>query len=133
MLDIRAGLTNRMANSNTLLPDEERRSASSLLSALEPFRDIRSDMPLQYVTTLLLVATGEGKSVNEYARRAGVSKSVMSRHILDLSIRLRSGEDGLGLLVSKPSPESLRQHEVYLTPRGRALLFRVLRSWRLGQ
>jgi hypothetical protein len=35
----------------------------------------RHDMPLQYVTTFLLVVTDEGKSVNDYAERAGVSKS----------------------------------------------------------
>lgn len=137
MMDMNLGLrqnVNMTAGrlTRTPLPDDERRAASCLLAALDPFREIRGDMPLQYVTTLLLVAANEGLSNQEYSRQAGVSKSVMSRHILDLSIRQRSGGDGLGLLMTRLSPMELRRHEVYLTPRGKAMVHRILRAWRLG-
>jgi hypothetical protein len=48
--------------------------------------------------TFLVVVLDEGKSVQEYADAAGVSKSVMSRHILDLGDRTRYMEVGLGLM-----------------------------------
>ena len=48
-------------------------------------------MPVQYITSFLLVATDEGLTVTDYAKKAGVSKSVMSRHLLDIGGRSRCG------------------------------------------
>jgi hypothetical protein len=48
---------------------------------------------------------------------AGVSKSV--RHVLDLGDRTRYMEEGLGLLYSRPNPNELRKHEVWLAPTGK--------------
>lgn len=115
------------------LPDDERAAANSLLSAVVAFTEVRGKMPLQYLATFLLVAIREGQSVNDYARQAGVHKNVMSRQIIDLSVKSRHQEtpNGLGLLTSQPSSESLRQHEVYLTPKGRSLMQKILRAWQL--
>jgi DNA-binding MarR family transcriptional regulator len=74
----------------------------------------------------------EGKSVQDYADLAGVSKSVMSRHILDLGDRTRYMEEGLGLMYSRPNPNELRKHEVWLTPTGKALARDVLSLWTLS-
>ena len=38
----------------------------------------------------------EGKGVTEYANEAGVYKTIMTRHLLDLGSRDRYGNDGLG-------------------------------------
>lgn len=115
------------------LPVEERQVARSLLSALSPLLELRGDMNLQLVATFLLVALDEGKSKTEYMRRAGVERSTMSRHLLDLGehTRRKDGE-GLGLVTSRLHPESLREHQVYLTTRGRSLLHKMLRAWQLG-
>jgi hypothetical protein len=64
-------------------------SLTGMLGALENFRAIRLTMPLQYVISFLLVASDEGKSVSDYAEKAGVSLSVMSRHLLDIGDRIR--------------------------------------------
>jgi DNA-binding MarR family transcriptional regulator len=80
--------------------------------------------------TFLLVAMDEGKSVQDYADAPGVSKSVMSRHILDLGDRTRYMEAGLGLMYSRPS--ELRKHEVWLTPTGKALAKKILRLWQFA-
>jgi DNA-binding MarR family transcriptional regulator len=98
------------------------------LSALEPFREIRQTMPLQYVVSFLLVAVDEGRGVTEYAERAGVSQSVMSRHLLDLGDRNRHKEPGFGLVTYKPSMENLSKHEYYLTPKGKGVAHRILRE-----
>lgn len=132
------GLTFVSSNNNNKKPfragrggglgDDELSAAGRLLGALEPFRALRPTMPLQYVTTFLLVALNEGKSVTEYAEMAGVSKSVMSRHILDIGERDRYMEEGFGLITYRPNPMELRRHEVFLTDKGRAVLHQISRQ-----
>ena len=65
--------------------ERARGAAKALLSTLEPFRALRSAMPLQYITAFLQVANEEGLGVSDYAKRAGVSVSTMSRHLLDIA------------------------------------------------
>jgi DNA-binding MarR family transcriptional regulator len=118
-----------------LLGTEERLATQSLLAALDPFREIRSKMSLQLVITFLLVASEEGRSQVEYARRAGIPAGVMTTHIHELSFKTRStkaGAAGLDLIEVRNSPIELRSHEIYLTARGRALVQRMLRAWKLG-
>jgi DNA-binding MarR family transcriptional regulator len=93
----------------------------------------RGDMPAQYIQSFLLVAMDEGKSVSEYAHTAGVSKSVMSRHLLDIGERNRHMEKGLGLVQSRPNPMELRKHEYFLTPKGHALLDQLVRLWDMAR
>ena len=111
------------------LPDAEQKAVRNLLSALEPFRDLRSTMPLQYVTAFLLVCHEEGLGVGDYAERAGVSVSVMSRHLLDIGDRNRHMEEGFGLVTYRANPMELRKHEYMLTDKGRALAHKILRQW----
>jgi DNA-binding MarR family transcriptional regulator len=114
--------------SNKALPDADRKAVRSALRFLEPFRDIRSTMPLQYVTAFLLVAYEEGLGVGDYATKAGVSVSVMSRHLLDIGDRNRHMTEGFGLVTYRSNPMELRKHEYMLTDKGRALAHRILRQ-----
>lgn len=107
--------------------EEERKAASRLLAALECFREMRTTMPLQYVFAFLLVALDEGKTVGEYAIKAGVSPSVMSRHIMDIGIRNRKMQPGFELVVTKQNVVNLREHTVHLTDKGRALFRKLAR------
>lgn len=113
------------------LTDEEKRDLRAFHLAHDPFREIRADMPMQYVTTLLLVALNEGRGVNYYAREAGVSKSVMSRHLHDVGDADRMGKVGYGLVEHRPHPTQLRNVEIYLTPKGRAFMLKVRRAMQL--
>jgi DNA-binding MarR family transcriptional regulator len=108
------------------LSDDEKKAARSLLAAFGLFRDIRKTMPLQYVTAFLQVAREEGLGVSEYAERAGVSVSVMSRHLLDIGKRNRSMEEGFGLVTYRENPLELRKHEYTLTPTGRFLMKKLV-------
>lgn len=110
------------------LPEQDRKTARALLQATQPFRDLRATMPLQYVTTFLLVCEEEGLSVGDYAERAGVSKSVMSRHILDIGDRDRYMEEGFGLVTTRSDPLELRKKQVLLTDKGRALAHKLSRA-----
>jgi DNA-binding MarR family transcriptional regulator len=109
-------------------PDQT--ALASLLASVEPFREIRGTMPLQYVIAFVLVAMEEGLGVGEYAKQAGVSMSVMSRHLLDIGERNRHKDPGFGLVYSKPDPNELRKSEVYLTDKGKALKHRLIRQLR---
>lgn len=111
------------------LSEEDRKSVHGLLGALEPFRSLRQTMPLQYVTAFLLVAEEEGMGVGDYAKRAGVSVSVMSRHLLDIGERNRDMEAGFGLVTYRSNPMELRKHEYFLTDKGRATLHKIKRAW----
>lgn len=112
------------------LADSERQALKDLFGALDGFREKKPTMPMQYVTTFLLVALDEGKSVKEYAEQAGVSTSVMSRHLLDIGERDRYMKEGLGLVTYRPNPLELRKHEVFLTDKGRAMVHRIVRHLR---
>jgi DNA-binding MarR family transcriptional regulator len=107
---------------------DERQAGVRLLTAVECFRELRHTMPMQYILTFLMIALEEGLSVGDYAKKAGVSPSVMSRHVLDLGMRQRNkiGE-GFGLLETRLNLENLREHSVHLTPKGVALFHRVAR------
>lgn len=106
----------------------ERRAGLRLIAVLESFRDFRRTMPLQYIVAFLHVALDEGKTIGEYALKAGVAPSVMSRHLLDIGARNRHMEPGFGLVQTKPNVLNLREHAVYLTEKGRSLFNKITRQ-----
>jgi DNA-binding MarR family transcriptional regulator len=114
------------------LGDQEKKAATCLFYALKDFTAtaMRDTMRLQYIMSFLLVAMEEGLSVGEYAERAKVSASVMSRHLLDIGQRNRHMEAGFGLVDYRPNPIELRKHEYFLTPKGRALAHQILGNWK---
>lgn len=108
--------------------DSDKRTAAqaaairALLFALEPFFAIRSTMPASAVQAFLLVAEKEGLSVNEYAKKANLPPTTMSRHLLDMGERTRNYEAGAGLIEGADNLMNLREKQYRLTPKGRALL-----------
>jgi DNA-binding MarR family transcriptional regulator len=108
--------------------DQDKGQLKALLTALEPFRELKSTMPLQYVATFLLVATDEGKSVTEYANKAGLTQSVMTRHLLDMGEFNRYREEGFNLIEQVIDPMDRRSHLARLTVKGRGLVARLGRA-----
>lgn len=115
------------------LSKDDQREMDAAAMVLEPFLDIRHDMPLRYAHSFLMVAGEEGLGVNEYAKKAGVSASVMSRHLLDIGDRDRNMKPGFKLVFKVQDPFELRKYRVYLTPLGRQLAERIVRVMRLGR
>lgn len=109
------------------LPDRDRKAGSALLRALDAFTGERTAIPTQYIRAFLLIALDEGKTVGEYAIKSGVSPSVMSRHVLDIGEFRRTKEPGLGLVYTKPNVMNLREHNVFLSDKGRALYHKIIR------
>jgi DNA-binding MarR family transcriptional regulator len=117
-----------MSEFKPTLNDEEKAYARALMLALEPFREIRATMPLQYVYTFLMVATEEGKGVTEYAEKAGVAPTVMTRHLLDIGDRNRAREEGFGLVTQERDKEDLRRTHSRVTPTGKALMHKLMNA-----
>ena len=106
---------------NVALDDKQKDRALAFMGGLDAFVAIRRDMPVQYVRAFILVAVYEGRGTSFYAEKAGVPKSVMSRHLHDIGDADRLGQEGYGLVVHRRHPTELRAVEIWLTPEGRAL------------
>lgn len=115
-----------MSTFKPTVTEQEKAYARSLRLALEPFRQLRGTMPLQYVYTFLLVIENEGESVTDYAQMADVPQTVMTRHLLDIGDRNRAGEEGFGLVTQERDRKDLRKHHAKVTSIGHALFHRVM-------
>lgn len=97
-----------------------------MLAMFDPLFNVRGTMPARCIQAFLLVAQEEGLSVGEYAKRAGVSPTTMSRNLLDMSVRDRNYEEGAGLIEGKENVLNRREKLYSLTPKGRALLASIV-------
>jgi DNA-binding MarR family transcriptional regulator len=98
----------------------------SLLKALKPFRELDSNMPLQYVTAFLAVAIKEGQNVSEYAKTVGTSQSLMTRHLADIGEINRYHKAGYGLVEAKTDMMDRRNRRNQLTTKGHRLVGQLL-------
>lgn len=117
-----------MATGKQSSTPEERGVLLNTLKALEPFKNLRETMPLQYVTAFFLVATEEGLNVTEYARRAGISQSLMTRHLADLSDTNRYHEPGFGLVERFEDVMDRRNTLVRLSAKGKGIVGQIVRA-----
>jgi Transcriptional regulators len=113
--------------------DIDKGELSKALAVLEPFKNLSSTMPLQYVTAFMLVALEEGKGVTEYAKEAGVAPSVMTRHLADLGDVNRYHESGYGLVKLETDLMDRRFKKVMLTHAGKGIVAQIVRAMRRGQ
>jgi len=114
----------------------DKRIIQSLLLALEPLskmRGPRGPVPLRLATAFLAVASNEGQGLNEYARRLGIDRSVISRIIHEIADRSRDGGPGLGLISIHEGGRPNRQQEIFLTKKGHAVARAMQRSFRSPQ
>jgi DNA-binding MarR family transcriptional regulator len=123
-----AVMASNIADRRQSLDAAEKKKLGAMLQGLTPFITIRHTLPMQYVVAFLLVALEEGKGVVEYSKQAGVSQSVMSRHLLDLGDKDRLGGPGYGLVTMKQDPTNLRRRPVVLTDKGRAIAGAIIRA-----
>lgn len=98
------------------------------LQALKPFRRLRETMPLQYVTAFLLVVTDEHQNVSEYAKRAGTSQSLMTRHLADLGTVNRHHEEGFGLVEAYDDVMDRRNRLIRLTAKGKNVVWEMFEA-----
>jgi DNA-binding MarR family transcriptional regulator len=70
----------------------------------------------------------EGQTVTEYARRADISPSLMTRYLADLGAVNRYHEEGFGLVEHFPGANDKRFRFVRLTPKGRGVVGQIVRA-----
>jgi len=112
------------------LTERERAALHKCQLFMEAFRIIRPTMPMQHAYAFLLVAAEEGRGVQEYAERAGVTQSVMTRILLALGPRGQKGAPGYGLVQQATDTVDLRKHQTFLTAKGKALIREIVRLTR---
>lgn len=112
------------------ISDDEMRALKALAEVLDQFSLLRPNIPLHQVTLFLRLALDEGHSQKYYSERFNLPPSTVSRAMLDLGKKMRGGEAGLGLVEERTSAHSLREHEVYISTKGRDLLRKAVRKLR---
>lgn len=115
----------RMSDFKPSLTSDDKAVARALYLALKPFVAARSTIPSQLILAFLQVCMDEGLGVTDYARKADVAPTVMTRYLLDLAERNRVGEEGFGWITQERDVNDLRRHHARLTPKGLALLNQV--------
>jgi DNA-binding MarR family transcriptional regulator len=105
----------------------EQTAINNCLQLMEAFRVARPTMSMQQAHTFLLVAAEEGRGVQEYAERAGITQPVMTRILLALGSRRQKGAAGYGLVQQVTDTEDFRKRQTFLTAKGEALTREVAR------
>jgi DNA-binding MarR family transcriptional regulator len=101
----------------------------STLNAFKPFTSLRATMPMQYVTTFLAVAADEGQNVTTYAKRVGISQSLMTRHLSDLGAINRNHGEGFGLIDGAPDLMDRRNRLMRLSAKGKNVVNEICEAF----
>ena len=105
---------------------EMRKAVTGVLKTMRDVMEINPGMPAAQIYVLMLVTLNEGKSLQELADMSGTRKATMSRYLLDLSDKLRTGDSGYKLINRDIDPEELRRNMYTLAPRGRHFINNVV-------
>jgi hypothetical protein len=120
------GLT--MSKTEPIMP-QDKRVIEAFMSALMPFNDFQTQMPLAYILSFLAVVRDEGKPIGIYALELDLERFIIGRYFQVLGDRGRHGTPGLGLVKVKRTLAHPFKTEVYLTAKGRAVAAQVLQNF----
>lgn len=101
--------------------NETKNEIRTFLLLLRELQKIDAEFPLQYAVCLAEIALGEGLSLTELSARTGMALSTVSRIVGALSKNRQKGAP-YNLVKVKISAAERRRKELYLTPRGRAVV-----------
>lgn len=94
---------------------------NAFLKLLRELQKIDSEFPLQYAVCLAEISMNEGLSMTDLARKTNMALSTVSRIVGALSKHRQSGAP-YGLVQVRICADERRRKELYLTPRGRAII-----------
>jgi DNA-binding MarR family transcriptional regulator len=112
------------------LSKDEQTALQMYMSFMEAFRAIRpniQNMPMGDAYGFLVVALEGGLGITEYAERAGITQSGMTRTLTALGAGGRYGAAGFGLVHQVIDPKDLRKRQTFLTDKGKALIREITR------
>ena len=104
---------------------EMRQASTAFMRSIKEIVDINPSMPAAQIYVLATVALNEGKSLVELSKLTGLRHATMSRYLLDLSDKLRTGEEGYKLVNRDMDPEEYRRNMYTLAPKGRYLFRKI--------
>ena len=116
-----------------MLTKEEQTALHMYMSFMEAFRAIRpniQNMPMGDAYGFLVVALEGGLGITEYAERAGITQSGMTRTLSALGEGGRYGAAGFGLVQQVIDEKDLRKRQTFLTEKGKALIREITRLTR---
>jgi hypothetical protein len=118
-----------MSKTEPIMP-QDKRVIEAFMSALMPFNDFQTQMPLAYILSFLAVVRDEGKPIGIYALELDLERFIIGRYFQNLGDRGRRGTPGLGLVKVKRTRAYPFKTEVYLTAKGRAVAAQVVQNLR---
>lgn len=96
-------------------------------AAIEMFRNLDSELPLQQLAMFLAIAQCEGqKSVTELGNDVGLSRASASRNIAALTNLHWKKKPGLGLVQLETDPIMLSRKSVILTAQGKQTIEKLV-------
>jgi DNA-binding MarR family transcriptional regulator len=101
-----------------------------LIQLVEILRDVDGEMPMQMAHCLLCVALRPGLTMQNLSEMTGLSQSSSSRNIQTLGEWHRHGKPGYNLVQAVDDPVDTRRKIMFLTPKGKQVLKRLLSTLR---
>lgn len=93
---------------------------------LECLREIDPIMPIQVAHVLTLIARHPGMTMGELMQKTGLSQASCSRNVAALSKHHRLGKSGYDLVEAIEDPADRRQKRLFLTPKGRERIVKLV-------
>jgi DNA-binding MarR family transcriptional regulator len=114
-----------MYDNSTSPSPETKNVMAGLFHVVEQF----GMMPSTYQAAFLTIASDPGHTVDTYAKRLNVAPAIMSRRLIDLGQRQSRSRnrEGHDLIESRRDPLDRRLVQIFLTPKGKALVVRLER------
>lgn len=94
----------------------------TFLRLLRELQKIDAEFPLQYAVCLGEISEDEGLSLTDLSVRTGMALSTVSRIVGALSKNRQKGSAPYNLVRVRTAANERRRKELYLTPRGRAVI-----------
>lgn len=108
---------------------EERLELERLARTIEAFEEISQTFPVSFMRTFLTVALKQGLGPVDYGKRMSVVTPVVSRALAKLGMRGRTKkEKPYELIEPFDDDDDARAIHYHLTPRGKALLKKILKA-----
>ncbi len=103
-----------------------KKEIADFLALLRELQNIDTEFPLQYAICLAEISQNEGLSVTQLSEKTGMALSTVSRIVGALS-KYRQMGTPYELVDLVPSPTSRRTKEIYLTPKGKKIINKIVR------
>lgn len=98
----------------------------SILNTLRVLANLDTEMQIQLVAMLVIVAQRPGVYQRDMDALVGVSQSSVSRNVHALSRYRRDGSPGFGLVEQRADPRDVRSQRLFLTVAGVAFVTQLI-------